>query len=42
MNCKCGNKLQWEDGAFCKECMAEADERVRRQSDYGLFNGLSK
>jgi len=33
MNCKCGNELQWEDGAFCKECMAEAAEKIRRKKN---------
>jgi len=31
MNCpKCGNRLEWDDGAFCKLCMDIANEKSRQ------------
>ena len=31
MNCpKCGNRLAWDDGAFCKLCMDIANEKSRQ------------
>ncbi len=31
MNCpKCGSRLAWEDGAFCKFCMDIANEKTRQ------------
>lgn len=27
----CGRTLQWEEGAYCQSCMAEAQEKIRRQ-----------
>lgn len=25
----CGARLEWDDGAFCKSCMAAAQEKLR-------------
>jgi len=37
MNCKCGNRLGWEDGAFCKACMTAGAElaRLREIAEHG-------
>ena len=30
MNCReCGQRLAWEEGAFCRSCMRLAEERLR-------------
>jgi len=37
MKCKCGNTLQWEEGAFCAQCMRVGEElaRLRKIAEQG-------
>lgn len=35
MNCKCGNRLNWNDGAYCKACMEKAKENSRLKNTEG-------
>lgn len=41
MNCpKCSNRLGWNDGAFCKSCMAEVSEFAQLRADLAKASQL--